>query len=209
MIVRMFAIRPSRCIVSAVCLAIVGLLGSGCTGSEAGERADQLASLRQERHDLIEQFNNIQASIRRTQAAALDESGVRFAQDAFYAELRRYMEQENPAAVELLDRADEIGDEIDRLSGPVPMMTGEPVTAEEQRAVVAELAETERILRPHIQQAMSDSAVQSAFAVLQDSLITQMARIDPNATRTVNRMTEIADEIRSVDLRIAELERGP
>ncbi|MGW8282345.1 MAG: hypothetical protein ACWGON_03495 [Gemmatimonadota bacterium] len=209
MIDRMFAIRPSRRTVGAVCLAIVGLLVSGCTVSEAGERADRLASLRQERHDLIQQFNSVQTSIRRTQAAALDESGVRFAQDAFYAELRRYMEREDPAAVELLDRAEEIGGEIERLSGPVPMMTGEPVTVEVQQAVVDELAETERILRPHIQHAMSDSAVQSAFAVLQDSLITQMARIDPNATRTVDRMTEIADEIRSVDLRIAELERGP
>ncbi len=209
MIARMFATLPYRCTLSAAFLAIVGLLGSGCTDSEAGDRAGQLATLQQERHDLIQRFSNVQTSIRRTQAEALEESGVRQAQDAFYAELRRYMEREDPAAVELLDRAEEIGDEIEQMSGPIPMMSGEPVTAEQQQAVVDELAETERSLRPHIERAMVDPAVQSAFTELQDSLVTQMARIDPNATKTVSRMNEIAEEIRLVEIRIAELEAGP
>ena len=210
MIARMFAIRPSRHAVSALLLAISGLLiGSGCTDSETSARAKELAALRQERHDLVQRFSNIQSGIRRTQAAALDDPGVRMAQDTFYAELRRFMQREAPEAVELLDRAVRVGNDVERLSGPVPMMTGEPVTIEQQQAVVGELQETERELRPYLQLALADPAVQSAFAALQDSLVAEMTRLDPNAPATIRRMNETADEIRLADMRIAELENGP
>ena len=210
MIVRMFEIRPSRRAVSAVLLAIGGLLiGSGCTDSETSASAKELASLRQERHDLVQQFANIQSGIRRTQAAALDDPGVSMAQDTFYAELRRFMQREGPEAVELLDQAVRVGNDIERLSGPVPMMTGEPVTLEQQQAVVGELQETERELRPYLQRALADPAVQSAFAALQDNLVAQMTRLDPNAPATIRRMNETAEEIRLADMRIAELESGP
>ncbi len=207
MIARMFAIRSSRRALSTVLLAVAGLLiGSACTDSETSARTKQLASLRQERHDLVQRFSNIQSGIRRTQAAALDDPGVRMAQDTFYAELRRFMQREGPEAVELLDRAVRVGNDVERLSGPVPMMTGEPVTIEQQQAVVGELAETERELRPYLQRALADPAVQSAFAALQDSLVAQMVRLDPNSPGTIRRMNETAEEIRQVEIRIAELE---
>jgi hypothetical protein len=209
-IARMFAIRSSRRALGAVLLAIGGLLiGSACTDSETSARTKQLASLRQERHDLVQRFSNIQSGIRRTQAAALDDPGVRMAQDTFYAELRRVMQREGPEAVELLDRAVRVGNDVERLSGPVPMMTGEPVTLEQQQAVVGELQETERELRPYLQRALADPAVQSAFAALQNSLVAEMARLDPNSPGTIRRMKETAEEIRQVEIRIAELESGP
>ena len=210
MIARMFAIRSSRRALGAVLLAIGGLLiGSACTDSETSARTRQLASLRQERHDLVQRFSNIQSGIRRTQAAALDDPGVRMAQDTFYAELRRVMQREGPEAVELLDRAVRVGNDVERLSGPVPMMTGEPVTIEQQQAVVGELAETERELRPYLQRTLADPAVQSAFAALQSSLVAEMARLDPNSPGTIRRMNQTAEEIRQVEIRIAELESGP
>jgi hypothetical protein len=116
------------------------------------------------------------------------------------------MEGEGPEAVELLDRAVRVGNDVERLSGPVPMMTGEPVTIEQQQAVVGELAETERELRPYLQRALADPAVQSAFAALQDSLVAQMVRLDPNSPGTIRRMNETAEEVRQVEIRIAELE---
>lgn len=206
----MFANRQSPRTWSATLLAIgVLLVGSGCTGSESSERAEALDSLRQERHDLVQRFQNIQSTIRRTQAAALDDPGVSAVQDSFYAELRRYMERENPEAVVLLDRAEEIGAEVERMSGPVPMLGGEPVTAEQQQSVVGELQQTERDLRPHVRNAMADSAVRAKFAVLQASLVEQMKILDPSSPATIGRMTETAEEVRQVDIRIAELEGGP
>ena len=210
MIARMFAIRRSwRCHGSALIAIGALLVGSGCTDSETNARAEQLVSLRQERHELVKRFGYVQSSIRRIQGAALDDPGVRVAQDSFYTELRRFMQRENPEAVELLDRAARIGSDVERMSGPVPMMTGEPVTVEQQQSVVGELQETERELRPYLQQAMADPAVQSAFAALQESLVAQMTRLDPNAPGTIRRMNETAEEIRQLDIQIAELESGP
>ena len=119
------------------------------------------------------------------------------------------MERENPEAVVLLDRAEEIGAEVERMSGPVPMLGGEPVTAEQQQSVVGELQQTERDLRPHVRNAMADSAVRAKFAVLQASLVEQMKILDPSSPATIGRMTETAEEVRQVDIRIAELEGGP
>jgi hypothetical protein len=206
----MFAVRRSWRAHSSALIAIgTVLVGSGCTDSETSVRAEQLESLRQERRELVKRFGYVQSSIRRTQGAALDDPGVRVAQDSFYTELRRFMQRENPEAVELLDRAARIGSDVERMSGPVPMMTGEPVTAEQQQSVVGELAETERDLRPYVQRALADPAVQVAFAELQNRLIAQMTLLDPNAPGTIRRMNETAEEIRQVDIQIAELESGP
>jgi hypothetical protein len=209
-IARMFAARLSRRSFGALLLPVGAfLVASGCTPSEASLRADELASLRQERSQLIERFSNTQSGIRRTQAAALDAPGVRMAQDSFYAEVRLFMQREYPEAVELLDRAERIGDEVERVSGPVAMAPDEAVTRDEQQAVVGELQETERDLRPYLERAMTDPPVQAAFAELQDSLIAEMTRLDPSAPRTIQRMTDTAEQIRQVDIRIAELQRRP
>lgn len=210
MIARMFAARPSRRSFGTLLLPIGALLvASGCTPSEASLRADELASLRQERSQLIERFSNTQSGIRRIQAAALDAPGVSMVQDSFYAEVRRFMQREYPEAIELLDRAERIGADVERVSGPVELEPDEAVTRDEQQAVVGELQETERDLRPYLERAMTDPLVQTAFAELQDSLIAEMARLDPNAPRTIQRMTDTAEQIRQVDIRIAELQRGP
>jgi hypothetical protein len=95
------------------------------------------------------------------------------------------------------------------LSGPVPLVPDAPVTAEDQQAVAGEVRTIERELRPYIEGALEDPAVQSTFAALQDSLVTQMTRLDPNAPATIRRMNETAEQIRQVDLRIAELQGGP
>jgi len=206
----MFAARPSRRSFGTLLLPIGALLvASGCTPSEASLRADELASLRQERSQLIERFSNTQSGIRRIQAAALDAPGVSMVQDSFYAEVRRFMQREYPEAIELLDRAERIGADVERVSGPVELEPDEAVTRDEQQAVVGELQETERDLRPYLERAMTDPLVQTAFAELQDSLIAEMARLDPNAPRTIQRMTDTAEQIRQVDIRIAELQRGP
>mgnify|MGYP001825112439 CR=1 FL=1 len=88
-------------------------------------RADEIAALRQERSQLVERFSNIQSGIRRTQAAALDAPGVSAVQDSFYAEVRRFMQREYPEAVELLDRAERIGADIERVSGPCLLYTSD------------------------------------------------------------------------------------
>ena len=210
MIARMFAARPSRRSIGAVLLpAGVLLFGSGCTDSETSMRANELAELQQERSQLLVQISNIQSGIRRIQAAALDAPGASAVQDSFYSEVRTFMQREYPEAVELLDRAERIGAEVERVSGPAELAPGDPVTTEQQQAVVGELQDTERDLRPYLQQAMEDPAVQGAFSVLQDSLIAEMTRLDPNAPRTIQRMSDTAEEIREVDIRIAELQSGP
>lgn len=210
MIARMFAIRPVRYSAGALLMSVGALLvGSGCTDSEVSLKADELESLRQERLELLERFGHIQTSIRRTQAAALDAPGVSAVQDSFYAEVRRFMEREYPEAIDLLDRAERIGADVEEVSGPAPVVPDEPVTYERQQAVVGELQETERDLRPYLDQAMADQSVQEAFTELQDSLIAEMTRLDPTAPRTIDRMTETAEQIRQVDIRIAELQGRP
>jgi hypothetical protein len=206
----MFAIRPVRYSAGALLMSVGALLvGSGCTDSEVSLKADELGSLRQERLELLERFGHIQTSIRRTQAAALDAPGVSAVQDSFYAEVRRFMEREYPEAIDLLDRAERIGADVEEVSGPAPVVPDEPVTYERQQAVVGELQETERDLRPYLDQAMADQSVQEAFTELQDSLIAEMTRLDPTAPRTIDRMTETAEQIRQVDIRIAELQGRP
>ncbi len=210
MIASMFAIKPFRRTRGTTLLAIASLLvGSGCTGGETSERAEELASLRQQRFELVKRFGYIQSSIRHVPGAALDHPGVRAAQDSFYTEFRRFVQREDPEAVEFLDRAVEVGGNVERLSGPVPLVPDTPVTAEDQQAVAGEVRTIERELRPYIDGALEDPAVQSVFAALQDSLVTQMTRLDPNAPETIRRMNETAEQIRQVDLRIAELQGGP
>ena len=119
------------------------------------------------------------------------------------------MQREYPEAVELLDRAERIGADIERVSGPVEVAPDAAVTREQQQAVVGELQETERDLRPYLQRAMTDPVVQAAFSVLQDSLIAEMTRLDPGAPSTIQRMSDTAEEIRQVDMRIAELQSYP
>jgi hypothetical protein len=206
----MFAAVTTWRIGSSLLVVIGGLVAaSGCTTSEADARAEELESLHQERLDLIERFGIIQSTIRKTQGAALDHPGVRIAQDSFYTQMKRFAQEEDPEVVELLERAARVGADFERMSSSVPIMTGEPVTAEQQRAVATELQTVERALRPHVQRALADSTVHSAFVTAQDSLVEQMTRLDPNVPETIRRMEEVAEQIRELDIRIAELRSGP
>ncbi|MCL7979322.1 MAG: hypothetical protein M8865_05440 [marine benthic group bacterium] len=211
MTVRMFSrrrITPHRC-AWPVALCVLASI-AGCTGSEL--ESDELVALRAERADLRNRFSAIQDGIRRTQAAALEDPGVRAAQDSFYALLSEQMVANDPAAEDLLARSRRIGADLDRVSGPVlttPDQAAERVaTASEREAVADELAATEQELRPHIDRAMRDPGVTGAFAALQDSVTVAMTRIDPSAAASIDRLNEIAEQMREIEIEIARLEQG-
>ncbi|MBT8461437.1 MAG: hypothetical protein KJO44_02865, partial [Gemmatimonadetes bacterium] len=129
----------------------------------AAEREEQLAELRSQRRALLMQFSSAQNVIRQTQVKALEEPGVRAAQQSFNAELRVAVLREDPEAVELLDRARDVGHDLQALATPIMLQEGQedprPVAPEERAAVAAELAEVERSLRPVVDRAFQDPAV--------------------------------------------------
>ena len=206
MTVRKFAAR-SRRRTALLALAALTALG-GCTQSAEDEREAELIELRRQRLERVERFGIIQSAIRRTQAAALDLPAVRAAQDSFQARLMDYARAHDPEAVPLLERSAELGADYDRMSGQQPVLTEQPVTADEQIAVAGEIQSLERALRPFLQRAMGDPAVREAFLALQSGLVEEMTRMDANVPVTLERMEETAGEIRDIDRRIAELETG-
>ncbi len=204
--VRMFARRAPWC---SVLFTLAGVTAvGGCTRSEEDVRAEELAELRRQRLELVERFGLIQAGIRQTQGAALDHPGVQAAQDSFQTRLLAYARSEDPDALPLLERSAELGADYERMSGQQPVFSDQPVTADEQIAVAGEIQSVERALRPHLQRAMLDPSVRAAFMALQDSLVQEMNRLDPDVSVTLRRMEETAERIRQIDLRIAELEGG-
>jgi len=186
-------------------LAAVGL--AACTGGEAGPDPDRLASLREERSELLRQFGTVQTRIRRTQAAALDEPGPAAARAAFYDEIRRFAEREGPESTRLLERALRVGADLARISTPVITTpegaSGEVAGPAEREAIASELATTERELRPFVDSAMADSAVRARFEALRDTLVATMIRIDPGVEASLRRMEEVADSIGRIDAAIA------
>ena len=192
-------------------LALCALASTaGCTGSEP--ESAELTALRNEQADLRRRFNVVQNSIRRTQAAALDAAGVRAAQDQFYTILREEMVSNDPETAELLERSRRIGADLERVSGPVlttPDSADESaVAASEREAVVDDLAATERELRPHIDRAMQEPRVAEAFNELQDSVTATMTRIDPNSAASIERLKELAEQMRQIEIEIVKLEGG-
>lgn len=213
MIVRKFSSRPQRRVIYALAAMFLGLVPTaGCTGGQPDPESEQLAALRTERAELRRRFTSVQDGIRRTQAAALDDPGVREAQASFYENLAATILEADPAAAALLERARQIGADLDRVSGPVlttPDRVDEVVATEAEREAVAnELAAAELELRPHIQRAMQDPEVGAAFAALQDSVQATMERLDPNSAVAIARLNEIAEQMRDVDAQIARLEGG-
>ena len=211
MIARKFSSRARRRVSTLLWAMILGFVtGAGCTGGQPDPEAERLASLRTERAELRRQFSAVQDGIRRTQAAALDDPGVRAAQESFYELLTASIVESDPAAAGLLERARQIGADLDRVSGPVlttPERADEAVpSASEREAVANELAAAEMALRPHIDRAMQDPEVSTAFAALQDSVQVAMERIDPNSAGAVARLKQIAEQMRGLDGQIARLE---
>jgi flagellar hook-associated protein FlgK len=74
--------------------------------------------------------------------------------------------------------------------------------------VADELAAAERELRPHITLAMQEPRVAEAFEELQDSLTATMTRIDPNSAASIERLNELAEQMRQIEIEIVKLEGG-
>ena len=211
MIARKFSSGAQRRASTVLWALILGFVAStGCTGGQPDPDAERLTALRDERAELRRQFAAVQDGIRRTQAAALDDPAVRAAQESFYERLAASIVESDPAAAGLLERARRIGADLDRVSGPVlttPEQADEAVaSASEREAVANELAAAEMALRPHIDRAMQDPVVSTAFTALQDSVQAVMERIDPSSAAAVARLKQIAEQMRDLDGQIARLE---
>jgi hypothetical protein len=185
------------------------LVATGCTDRNA-DREARLASLRDQRLQLVRQFASVQNAIRRTQAAALDDPGVRHAQQAFYDALQEEMTRIDPRAEGWLAEARRIGADLDRLSTPLLLGPGEEPpagSAEERAAVARRLKEMEGRFRPLVDSALAAPEVAARFAVLQDSLRVAMLRRDSTAAATFARMETIGRRIAGLDSTIHRLER--
>jgi len=190
---------------SAVLIGTASLVAA-CGGDARTEQ--RLAELRGERRALLVEFGKTQNAIRRLQARALDEPSVAAQQDSFDAALRRHVEATDPEGAALLDRAASVGEDLRMFSEPVLLAPGEayePMSDEEKRELVAEFTEVEEALRPVIDRAMQDPVVNARFAVLQDSLVAALLRLDPSAQATLDRMEEIDGQVAALDAEIAAL----
>ena len=189
-------------------IALTVLLAAVISCSDSAKQ-EELAELRSQRRSRLMQFSSVQNVIRRLQAQALEQPGVRAAQDTFNAELRAAVLRDDPAAMELLDRARAVGHDLQDVATPTLIQQGEedpqPVEPEERAAVAAELAEVERSLRPVIDRAFQDPGVVQAFATLRDSVAAAMLRIDPQAQRSIDLMAQIEAQVAEIDAEIARL----
>jgi len=191
----------------AILVAVAATLASACSGPSA-QSEEHLAELRSERRTLLAQFHAAQQAIRRVQATALEEEGVRSAQDSFNAELRAVVARDNPEAVALLDRAEAVGHDLQQLATPLVEEEQEDpraVSPEERTQLAAELAEVERALRPVIDEAFEDPAVVESFSALRDSVVATMLRLDPGTQRSMDLMADLEARVAEVDAEIARL----
>lgn len=189
-------------------IAVTVLLTAVISCSDSA-RQEELAELRSQRRSRLMQFSSVQNVIRRVQVQALEQPGVRAAQDTFNVELRAAVLRDDPESVELLDRARAVGHDLQDMATPTLLQEGEedprPVEPEERAAVAAELAEVERNLRPVIDRAFQDPAVAQAFAALRDSVVEAMLRIDPGAQRSIDLMAELEAQVAEIDAEIVRL----
>lgn len=181
---------------------------AACADSSA-KLEEQLAELRAQRRSLLMQFSSVQNAVRRTQANALEEAGVKAAQEAFNAEVRAVILRDDPESVELLDRARAVGHDLQAMGTPIILQQGQedprPVTPEERQQVASELAEVERSLRPVLDRAFQDPAVAGAFNVLRDSVVAAMLRIDPGSQASMDAMADLEAQVAEIDVEIARL----
>ena len=191
----------------AILVAVAATLASACSGPSA-QSEEHLAELRAERRTLLMQFHAAQQAIRPVQATALEEEGVRSAQDSFNTELRAVVARDNPEAVALLDRAEAVGHDL-QLATPRLLEEEQedprPVSPEERTQLAADLAEVERALRPVIDEAFEDPAVVESFSALRDSVVATMLRLDPGTQRSMDLMADLEARMAEVDAEIARL----
>jgi len=202
--------RRHNAILIAVAATLASASASACSGPSA-QNEEHLAELRSQRRTLLIQFSSAQQAIRRVQARALEEEGVRIAQDSFNAEFRAVVARDDPEAVELLDRAEAVGHDLQQLAIPIRPEEGQedrpPVSSEEKARLATDLAEVERALRPVIAAAFQDPAVVEAFSALRDSVVAAMLRLDPGTQVSMDLMADLESRVAEVDAEIARLSR--
>ena len=197
--------NPDRWTGLTVLASLAAVLAMACDdGSRA--RDDERIALEQRRALLVIRYASVQNQIRQLQGQALDDPTVIALQARFYDLMRARMIELDPQAEAWLDRATEVGAEVERLSGPVLLLPGEePPPAEERTAIARELADLELAMRPLQSEALQYAEVATAFAELQNSVAATIVRLDPNASLTLDQMQGLDDDIRALDRQIAEL----
>lgn len=190
--------RIRRFVAVAVAVAGIGLTPLACDDGQHVEGRRE--ALEQQRRQLLNQFAAAQNRVRHTQAQALEDPSVAPLRDRFYELLRDRMIDLDPRAEGWLDRAQELGTEIDALSGPQILQPGdEPASTEERAGVVQEFAELEQTLQPLQNRAMADPDVAAAFEALQDSVHAVMIRLNPNAEGALDQMRRTSAAVDSID----------
>lgn len=185
-------------------LLLATLWSAACGGeSDVGERR---AALEQQRQQLLTQFAAAQNQVRQTQAQALGDSSLIPLRERFYERLHDRMVEIEPRAEDWLARARELGPELDVLSRPQVLEPGqEPVSREEQQAIVDRFAALEDSLRPVQNRAMGNPEVAAAFNAFQDSLHAVMVRINPAAATALDQMRRTSAAVDSIDAEIRRL----
>jgi hypothetical protein len=192
--------------------ALVGLLlvaaaGAAACDSSSREADDERLALEQQKHQLVIQYASVQNQIRSAQSQALDEPAIIELQGRFYEVLRARMIAIDPRAEAWLDRAREVGAEVDRLSGPIVLAPGEePPPAADRAAIGRELASLEITLREVQSAALAAPDVATVFAEFQDSVAAAIVRIDPNTAPVLENMKELERRIAAMDSQIAALD---
>ena len=194
---------PSTARRAAVVL-VIALGAAACDGGS--DVADERAALERQRRQLLNQFAAAQNRIRQTQAQASGDPSLVPLRERFYERLRETMIEIDPRAEGWLDRARALGPEIDVLSQPQVIEPGEePVSVEEQRALVEEFAALEDSLRPVQNRALAEPDVAEAFTAFQDSLHAVMIRINPSAATALEEMRRTSAAVDSIDAELRSL----
>lgn len=187
-------------------LLVVAAGMAACDSGDSEKEAERLA-LTQQRQQLVIQYASLQNQLRSAQGQALDEPAIIELQERFYEALRARMIALDPRAEAWLDRAREVGAEVDRLSGPIMLQPGEePPPAEDRAALGRELASLEITLREVQSQALASPDVAVVFSELQDSVAAAIVRINPDLESTLENIKELERTIADLDARIAALD---
>lgn len=196
--------RVKRAFVGILLIAVAGVAACD-TGN--GEAAAERLALEQQKQQLIIQYASVQNQIRSAQSQALDDPAIVELQERFYEVLRARMIELDPRAEALLDRAREVGAEVDRLSGPIVLKPGEePPAATDRAAIGRELASLETTLREVQSEALASPDVAAVFSQLQDSVAAAIVRIDPRTAPALENMKELEGSIAAIDAEIAALD---
>lgn len=187
----------------AAILAGLSALAS-CGGEDATD--GRRAALEQQRLEVLNQFAAAQNEVRNTQSDALEHPEVQPLREEFYRLFREKIVELDPAAETLLDRARELGSEIDDLSRPIVVTPGsEPASDSARRATMREFQALEARLRPLQTEALADPEVGAAFSAMQDSVHATMIRLNPAAAGALERMERASARLDSIDAVIRSL----